>query len=230
MSLIINPYNLSPYSRKANNSASFSNGNYVEFAGAPEHIVLGSQLSISGAFTLSVWANFGSLTDAFICGDSATDYFRLYDDNDLRLEINDIVLTFRLDSGTYSLSTWYHIALVRSAANLMTFYVNGIAQADTETSADNLLISSLGSRDEGDFSLTGSLDEFNLYNAELSGADILTLYGGGTPQSSGSPSLISNLIHSWRMGDGDTYPTITDNIGVVNGIMTNMEAGDIKTF
>ena len=38
-----------------------------------------------------------------------------------------------------------------------------------------------------------------------------------------------NLTHYYRMGDGDTYPTITDNEGSLDGTMTNMTSGDIQT-
>ena len=64
-----------------------------------------------------------------------------------------------------------------------------------------------------------------IYSAQLTSGERTTLYNSGCPAN---PST-TNLEAYWRMGDGDTFPTITDNQGSNNGTMTNMEAGDITT-
>ena len=38
-----------------------------------------------------------------------------------------------------------------------------------------------------------------------------------------------DLIGWYRMGDGDTYPTIQDNKGSNDATMTNMASDDIQT-
>ena len=60
---------------------------------------------------------------------------------------------------------------------------------------------------------------------------ISVLYNSGEPTNlaadSGSYTSSGDLTHWWRMGDGDTYPTITDNEGSEDGTMTNMTSGDL---
>ena len=69
----------------------------------------------------------------------------------------------------------------------------------------------------------GNIDEVTIYNAELTSGEVTTLYNSGTPSE---PST-TNLVSYYKMGDGDTYPTITDNQGSNNGTMTNMGSEDI---
>ena len=41
-------------------------------------------------------------------------------------------------------------------------------------------------------------------------------------------SASANLLSYYRMGDGDTFPTISDNKGSVDATMINMTAGDFE--
>ena len=72
----------------------------------------------------------------------------------------------------------------------------------------------------------GGIDEAAIFNSELSQSDITAIYGSGTPIDLSS---YSSLVSWWRMGDGDTFPTLTDNKGTNNGTMTNMTSGNIVT-
>ena len=84
----------------------------------------------------------------------------------------------------------------------------------------------LGARNtSGNKDFLGNLDEVAIWNSDQS-ANIGSIYSvsGAVDLSSLSP------ISWWRMGDGDTYPTLTDNgSGGNNGTMTNMVSGDIVT-
>ena len=70
----------------------------------------------------------------------------------------------------------------------------------------------------------GNMDEVAFFDSALTNDNISTIYTGG-------PNDISDLSPlSWyRMGDGDTFPTLTDNgSGGNNGTMTNMVSADIE--
>jgi len=73
----------------------------------------------------------------------------------------------------------------------------------------------------------GTLDEISMWDKELTTGQITDLYNLGSPIdlntfSGGVP------FYWWRMGDDDTYPTLTDNgTEGVNMTMTNMTSGDI---
>ena len=74
--------------------------------------------------------------------------------------------------------------------------------------------------------LLGNLDEVSIFNSELSQTDVTTIYNLGVPNDI---SAMSGLVSYWRMGDNDTYPTITDNVGSNNGTMKFMSAANFVT-
>lgn len=133
---------------------------------------------------------------------------------------------------------WYHVAVTYtgsgSAANVQ-IYVNGVAETMTiitNTLASTILSGSttfLGTDGVGDF-MTGNIDEFTYWNAALTQAQVTALYNSGKPNDPTTNTAAANLVNWWRMGDGDTYPTLLDNKGTANGTMTNMVAGDIQAF
>ena len=83
-------------------------------------------------------------------------------------------------------------------------------------------------------SFTGNIDEVAVWDeVVLDAAAITQLYNSGEPidlkTDSGNYDNASDLTSWWRMGDGDTFPTIQDNQGSNNGTMTNMVSGDIES-
>lgn len=77
--------------------------------------------------------------------------------------------------------------------------------------------------------LTGKMDEVTLWNKELSSTEVGELYNSGSAFNPTSHSASANLTSYWRLGDGDTHPTLTDSVGGYNMSMQNMESGDIQT-
>ncbi|QDP54144.1 MAG: putative concanavalin A-like lectin/glucanases superfamily protein [Prokaryotic dsDNA virus sp.] len=70
------------------------------------------------------------------------------------------------------------------------------------------------------------VDEFAVWGSDQS-ANVASIYNSGTPfdlSTLGTPP-----DHWWRMGDGDTYPNIQDNVGTATFVMYNMTAADIVT-
>lgn len=58
-------------------------------------------------------------------------------------------------------------------------------------------------------------------------ANVADIYNSGSTHD--LSSLTASPTHWWRMGDGDTYPNIQDNVGSVTFVMYNMTAADIVT-
>ena len=75
------------------------------------------------------------------------------------------------------------------------------------------------------------LDEVSIFDYELTSGQVTSIYNSGTPTDLDNTSGVTAPVHWWRMGDGDTFPTITDvgTTGGNDGTMTNMESGDIVT-
>ncbi|MCJ8334560.1 MAG: LamG domain-containing protein [Epibacterium sp.] len=68
------------------------------------------------------------------------------------------------------------------------------------------------------------VDELAVWSSDQSG-NISDIYNSGATHDL---SLLSAPpAHWWRMGDGDTYPNIQDNIGSATFVMYNMTASDI---
>ncbi len=79
---------------------------------------------------------------------------------------------------------------------------------------------------------TGNIDEIAIWaNTTLDADAIEQLYNNGAPidlsSDSGNYDNSGDLTHWWRMGDDDTFTTITDNAGGNDMEMTNMTSGDI---
>jgi hypothetical protein len=131
-------------------------------------------------------------------------------------------------STVINIGTWYNIIITRtSSSNIWTVYLDG---------------SSVGTYDDGGTSLSnrasatdiylangwagyveGNIDEVAIWNTDET-ANVSAIYNSGVPDDLSSLSPLS----WWRMGDGDTYPTITDHgSGGNDGTMTNMTSGDI---
>ena len=68
------------------------------------------------------------------------------------------------------------------------------------------------------------VDELAIWAGDES-ANIADIYNSGTPHD--LDLLASSPDHWWRMGDGDTYPTIQDNVGTAHFVMYNMTVADI---
>ena len=89
--------------------------------------------------------------------------------------------------------------------------------------ADNLRVGRYAS---GNYMRGCRVDELAVW-AGSEAANIADIYNSGTPHD--LSLLTSAPDHWWRMGDGDTYPTIQDNVGSAHFVMYNMTAADIVT-
>lgn len=137
---------------------------------------------------------------------------------------------------------WHFVAVVFSgngAASGFTFYDNGAPLAGNATIYDNLTGSAnntsadfrIGSRNiSGSYLyLNGSIDEMAVYDRALTPTEIAWIYNAEIPQDLNDAGAPANLVSWWRMGEGDTYPTLLDSgPGAHNLTMTNMGAEDIE--
>jgi len=210
----------------AGGGAPFTNTYSLDFDGMDDYLNVGS-INLGNTFTLSAWVNLNGFANSqnivFGGGDGI---YGMYIPNSTSIYFN-------FGSG-YALftvpalltSTWYNIVFTRNGANGELF-VNGISQGTTTAlGANNFTVNFLGCEKQTigtKYYFNGNLDEPSIFNRVVTPTEIVTL---STAPTENLTSL--NPISWWRMGDGDTYPTITDNgSGGNNGTMTNMDAGDI---
>ncbi|MCP4899841.1 MAG: LamG domain-containing protein [bacterium] len=69
-----------------------------------------------------------------------------------------------------------------------------------------------------------NIEELALWASDET-ANVSDIYNGGTPFD--LTTLSSPPDHYWRMGDNDTFPTLSDNVGSLDFTMTNMSVVDI---
>ena len=68
------------------------------------------------------------------------------------------------------------------------------------------------------------VDELAVWDSDQS-ANVSDIYNSGTPFD--LDTLNVSPTHWWRMGDGDSYPVIKDNVGNADFVMYNMTVADI---
>ena len=147
----------------------------------------------------------------------------------------------QVTSTSFKDGAWHHIVMTydgSSTAAGLKVYVDGVIPAFTNpydaltatvVTTDPLYIGARKSLANETY-WDGNLDEAAIYNKALSAAEVTEIYNQGTTNDLSLLSSAANLVGWWRMGDGDTYPTLTDHgSGAHNGTMTNMLAADIQT-
>lgn len=87
--------------------------------------------------------------------------------------------------------------------------------------ADNLRV---GRYSGGNYMRDCLVDEVAVWGSDQS-ANVVDIYNSGSPFD--LDTLTTSPDHWWRMGDGDTYPNIQDNVGTATFVMYNMTAADI---
>lgn len=158
-----------------------------------------------------------------------------------RIEINHTV------GVTFNTGQWYHIAFTYDGSGTTAgadIYVNGVV-ASTATKTKSLgyvamgnknVNLEVGARTGGGKYTDGHIDEFALFDYELSADAISEIYN---IRGSGRAADMNNLTNAttdpilwYRMGDGDTFPTITNHgsLSSADGTMTNMASDDITDF
>tara|TARA_R100000655_G_scaffold28600_1_gene58051 strand:- start:393 stop:1127 length:735 start_codon:yes stop_codon:yes gene_type:complete len=227
-------------------TASFSNTKSVDFDGVDDYVDLGNPpaLQFTSSFSISLW--FKS-TDT-------SDYILISKDNTSGHATNDRswalwgnrfggtnVINFNVRNGSSSFAiqstsdhndgNWHHLVATYEASTALKVYVDGSLEATNTTSIPSSINNvgtnvNIGRSANGLYYANAKIDEIGLFNSVLSASNVTAIYNSGTPLSLSSYSPVA----WYRMGDGDTFPTLTDNgSGGNNGTMTNMVSGDIVT-
>ena len=182
-------------------------------------------------------------------GNLAVEFYGNRDPNILqKLNLNAEVVP-----GNNTLSDWVHIVITFNLADAnssIVCYVDGTefsvaAGNSTYTSAGTWAAVSglwnhangIGDGGQGDtmvyayasgaYHALNGLDEISIYDEVLDQTQVNSLYNSGTPVS--VEGVSDYLLGWWKMGDGDTHPTLSDSSG--NGYdmgMKNMESEDMQ--
>lgn len=225
----------------------------VLFDGSTNYVDLGNvhNLSESSPWSWSWWAKPSSLAGTYIICKmgpaSAYTGWGWYQNTDGTLLVQIIS---NYGTGDYIRVTtvpqvlfagyWSHLAVTYTgsgAANGFKIYRNGqevsltVNQDSLTGSISNSYNLNFGRRDpDGWGEWPGVMDDVSVYNVALGLSDVEDLYNGGVPNAISGLSCWSSNRGWWKMGDGDTYPTLLDsgNGTVNNGTMSGgMTSGNI---
>lgn len=226
--------------------AGWDNDKKLSFNGVDEAVNISdsASLSITNKLTVAAWVKTTGATSMSMCSKYAagnmTWFFGVtggkiwvltstngsaYKDLRSDATINDgnlklVAFTFDTDTikininGVDQATTLFGAATVNSLYDSTTDVVIGAANGGAANFWDSFI------------------DEVCIWDtAVLSAAELLALYNGGVPidpkVDSGNYTSSSDLVSYWTCGDGDTSPTITDNVGSNDGTMQNMDASNI---
>ena len=147
-------------------------------------------------------------------------------------------------AGSLAVATWYHVAVTNDGSNTpagIKVYVNGAVQANTTVvntvtgasgATGTFRIARAAGGNPNALYLNGYLDEFSFYGTALNGAAVTALYHGGDPVDLTGLGSFGSCHAYYRMGDGDTFPTLTDGSGggLHDATLYNMTASSFVSF
>jgi len=223
---------------------SITNTYSVDFDGTNDYMDFGTNTTInsSSAFSVSAWFDVDNISTTFptICllktnltkgfvislsnttgGNaiyngvwfgSATNEFRGY-------ATNNSTLSASLVSGFHHLILTYDGVDPLSSSSF-TIYVDGVNYAIRSTSVGLGSYANANHVAKGAYQFDGLIDEFAIFNTELTQREVTGIYNSGTPNDISS----LNPVGWWRMGDNNlgSGTTITDQgSGSNDGTLTN---------
>ena len=134
----------------------------------------------------------------------------------------------------FTFNNWHHlVGVYEDTTYTIKLYLDGVLiDTDTGYASTNGFVSHdlhIGSQDGGGYWMTGKLDEASVFSAELSAAQVLSLYNSGTPTDLSSFEVVP--VGWWRMGEGGTFSTNWTipnaiNPGTYDATSENMEEAD----
>lgn len=188
----------------------------------------GDDLNNEGSIVLRYFGHSSLQTIRLEYG-SDNNYLRLMSPNDSFPSDQWTHLMVTYDGGTTGSAS----GSVSSYYSRFKMYANGVLQTTSNTNRnsgwngdvkDELM--RVGRKGLSAFYMRDGckIDELAIFDSDQSG-NISSIYNSGTPFDLSTLGTQPN--HWWRMGDGDTYPTLTDNIGSADFTMNNMTVADI---
>jgi len=163
---------------------------------------------------------------------------------ELRYGTNFNRLRLQTASGTTLQGQWHHVMVTydggttgASSGSIADYYsrfsifIDGAVVTTTNlndnfgyTGAISSVLSRVGRSPSGQYSRGNLVNELAIFDSDQT-SNVSAIYNAGVPHD--LSLLTVPPVHWWRMGDGDTFPTISDNVGSSDGTLFNMTSADI---
>ena len=218
----------------------------LEFDGINDYVSFGNTFNdfdVGQQWSMSFWINVNNLATRKTIYSKTTNDANVYGLG-IYIKKNGKIFVQARTSGyltshtgtilTFVPGTWQHFVVTFNGAtniNGFRFYLDSTIGNIPGSAAIGASLYSgqtaiFGSRN-GSFLYSGYIDEVSFWSKALSQAEVTELYNSGSPLSPSNHSASAYAVNWFRMGDNDTYPIISDNLGSDDGTMTNMTADDI---
>ncbi len=241
-------------------------GKAFTFDGINDYVSLpNNSLNLTGDFSIGLWVYFNSLNQPnsqwnqqFIFSNNPIGLgngFSLYkhSNNSLYFIIsNGSSTSFFRAPQTLLQSTWYHVVITRKFGTTTKIYINGTEQTDASyysgnssinpTYLTNQVVNLSGWGNAGGDLLNGKIDTFNVWQKELTGAEVTELYntGNGKQLTVDTKILTNGLVLNLDPSRTSSYPNTgttwydisgnSRNMNLVNGVSYATASNGIMTF
>lgn len=198
----------------------FVNTLSTSFDGVDEQIDF-SQVDLTSDFTTSFWIKPVSVGASFLVGrNTNSDYIWLRTTSQIRIRINFSTYTFN-ESGRNNifLNAWNHLLVIRSSGNALRIFLNGASFSTFQTASGNHRLNQIGGVNNNFYE--GVVNNVAFWDSDQT-ANRSVIYNNSKPDDL---TALGPLLW-YRMGNFDTYPTITDNAGTNNATMQNMNSAN----
>tara|TARA_R110002033_G_scaffold138710_1_gene177686 strand:- start:41 stop:721 length:681 start_codon:yes stop_codon:yes gene_type:complete len=149
----------------ASEQPAYNSGDIDFDASATQSLQSASDINLSGAFTVGIKLE-PDVSNVAVIGSNTTtnEFFKITSTTNLRFKTDGSQVDIGIDSGT--LVAALDLVITRNASNLITLYIDGVAQADTETLAGTADINAIGVRATDANPYDGTISEIQVYTTE----------------------------------------------------------------
>ncbi|MDE1941402.1 MAG: fibronectin type III domain-containing protein, partial [Patescibacteria group bacterium] len=198
-------------------------GGALGFSGGTGNIRVSNISLNTGTYTICTWENAPAIaayqTDAIGYRWPFQLYLTSVDGKTLRAMFSNNSGTYAHSGNDMAPNAWNHLCLIRNSDNTVSFYVNGALSGAANqfagtTTAPMSAGYIIGGRADGTnvSAMTGSLDDYRIYNRALAPSEIQSLYSGATSGTGSTPTApaISGVSISNVTSSGATVSWTTD--------------------
>ena len=142
------------------------NAGAIDFdASATQSLQTGTDIELSGTFTLGLRL-FPDLNNVIVLGDNTinNEFFKITSSTKLRFKTDGSQVDIIVNDG--DLSADNYLVITRNASNLVTLYINGVAQTNTQTLAGTANIDAIGVRATDANPYDGTISEIQIFDTE----------------------------------------------------------------
>ena len=144
------------------------NSGAIDFdASASQSLQTASDIELSGIFTIGIKLH-PSVNNVIVLGDNTTtnEFFKISNSTQLRFKTDGSQVDITVNDG--DLIADNYLVITRNASDLVTLYVNGVAQTDTETLAGTANIDAIGVMATDANPYDGTISEIQIFDTESS--------------------------------------------------------------